>query len=83
MRCVVCGLPTVPMGGEGICLSDAHARGYEDDAEPEYERELQRADQQVDEDLSVTIRDRMRLFNCRNLKPIQVGRLGFQVMHDT
>lgn len=60
MRCVVCGLPTVPMGGEGICLSDAHARGYEDDAEPEYERELQRADQQVDEDLSDALADTER-----------------------
>lgn len=28
--CDVCGLPTVPFGGEDICLSRAHEHGHED-----------------------------------------------------
>lgn len=37
--CDVCGLPTVPFGGEDVCLSEAHEHGYEDydyrdDADP-------------------------------------------------
>lgn len=32
--------PLVPFGGEDVCLSESHVRGYEDDADPlaaEYE----------------------------------------------
>lgn len=32
--CDICGLPTVPFGGEDVCLSTAHARGYEDGEDP-------------------------------------------------
>ena len=57
MRCTVCGLPTVPFGGEDICMSERHAAGYDDDVDPEYERELLRADQQLEDDEALALAD--------------------------
>ena len=48
MRCPICHLPTLPWGGEDTCM------GHED---PDHERELIRADQQIEDDEALALAD--------------------------